>query len=341
MYDQNQLQTINEIIRENPEKLFNALGLDFEIKNNKIYSPCIVHCGDNIHSLTINLDIGYWKCWSHSCEQVFQKSLIGFTRAVLSNQKLDWRRPDDKIISFKSCLAYIGHIYSISNISKIISPEETEKMKWVSTFMPRKVKPSNIICSVEDFLEKTKPSQYFINRGFSLNVLERFCVRSCINNDSYFAWRSLCPTFDISGGTILGISGRTETDRQPKWLHSKGFPGGSTLYGLWLAEEIIKKKREIILVEGPADVWRLWEAGGRNCVGLNGGCLTPAKHFLLDQMGVMNIILAMDADAAGKKHTEMIENSYKNLYNIKKKQPPPGKDWGETPINTVKDIFNL
>src|ERR1700722_4712183 len=123
-YDFEYLQRINDIIKENPELLFEKLNLDFEIKNNKVNTCCPFHCGDNNHALYINLDKGYWKCLTHSCEKIFKGTLIGLARAALSNQLLNWRSENDKICDWRDTINFIRSLYSIDGY---IPPSEEEK----------------------------------------------------------------------------------------------------------------------------------------------------------------------------------------------------------------------
>lgn len=336
-YEQEYINLICDKISENPELLFENLGLELEIKNRKVNSGCIIHNGDNNHGLWIDFDKKTWTCFTNHCEQVFKNSLVGFVRGILSNQNLNWRSKGDEIFHFGDVVSYLSGLY---NINGYISPSEEEKdnSRFIRQFKSRKNESKIEICSVYDYIKQTGRSDYFLDRGFSQEVLDKYHVRSSICCNRFLSGRSLVPTLDMDGGRILGISGRAEKDGIiPKWLHSKHFPSSTTLYGLWTARDYIKASRKVILVEGPADVWRLSEAGYYNVCGLNGGNLSPAKHVLLDQMGVMQLLLGMDNDEAGHEHAGHIMNNYGDLYNIKTIYPP-GKDWADLSINQVKEI---
>jgi hypothetical protein len=54
----------------------------------------------------------------------------------------------------------------------------------------------------------------------------------------------------------------------------------------------------------------------------------------------MNIVLALDSDEAGRKHSEEIKRSYAQLYNIKERLSPE-KDWGDISVSKIKEIFNV
>jgi hypothetical protein len=334
------LEKITEAIKNDPEILFKDLGLDVEVKN-KICTHCMIHDGDNSHALYINLDKAVWYCYSKRCHETFKSSLIGFARGILSAQKLGWRSKGDKIFPFGKTIDYLKRLYCIKNCDlRITDREQKEWSQQISAISNIKAaKP--FICTRDYYLNSVKiPSVYFANRGFPSEVLKEFDVGTCCRHNSYLGGRSIVPTFDMAGGKVLGLSGRAETEGlEPKWLHTNNFPSSTTLYNIWRASSYIRKDRTAILVEGPADVWRLVEAGFENAVALYGGNFSSAKHFQLDQLGVMNIFLVMDNDKAGEHHAETIIKQYGRFYNIKRTLLPEGvKDLGEMSVKQIKEL---
>lgn len=336
------LEKINEVIRENPVVLFDALQLDFEIKNDRVCTRCVVHFGDNDHALNINLRNASWRCYTGECHKVFHGSLIGFVRGVLSNKKLGWRSRGDEIYPFGKTIQYIKSIYDIKKCG--IDKNSKDNREWSNQVVQVKKIEKDYICTRDYYLNQVKiPSEYFASRAFDTEVLKEFDVGSCCRPDSYLGGRSLVPTFDLAGRKVLGISGRAETkELEPRWKNTTNFPASQTLYNIWKASPFIKKARTVIITEGQADVWRLWEAGHYNCVSLYGGDLSPSKHFQLDQLGVMNIILIMDNDEnkAGDKHAQNILSQYSRLYNIRKLTlPNDAKDLADMSTFQVKEFL--
>ncbi len=188
------------------------------------------------------------------------------------------------------------------------------------------------LCTKQEYLKLfKKPAEYFIQRGFSEEVLNQFDVRyypfkRYVDNEPFFTNRCIVPTYDIVGQNVIGICGRSIFEEiKPKWQNSLHFPGAKILYNIWTAAQHIKLSRSVVIVEGPCDVWRLWEAKVYNSVALFGGAgLTPAKHLQLDKLGVMNIRLMLDNDKAGQEQTESIIKQYNRFYNIKNIQLPSG-----------------
>lgn len=340
MYD---LEKLTQAIVDNPDLLIEDLNLDIKNKNGIITGRCAIHGGDNEHSLRIVLDRNKFTCFTNECHRSFFPTIIGFVRGVLSSQKLGWRDHSDEKFSFPQTLQYIQSLYNIANCynGKI----DQEEKRWVSqvvSLVPQKLK-KDYICNREQYLKNIKmPSEYFLRRNFNLEVLKKFDVGSCIHLSSYLGGRSLVPTFDLEGRKLLGISGRWEkeiTSEHPKWLHTTDFPSSLTLYNIWNAKELIGESKSVILVEGPADVWKLWEAGIYNCVALYGGTFSPAKHHQLDRLGVMNLTLALDNDKRGGEFTKTIIDQYARFYNIKKIMfPSEVKDLGDLSVEKIKEL---
>ena len=107
-----------------------------------------------------------------------------------------------------------------------------------------------------------------------------------------------------SVGRVIAFGGRILSDEQPKYLNSpetRVYHKGHELYALNLA----KKSHDdyFLLVEGYMDVLALHQAGFKQAIACLGTALTP------DQAGKIaryrhQIILAFDADTAGRQATE-------------------------------------
>ena len=91
-----------------------------------------------------------------------------------------------------------------------------------------------------------------------------------------FRNRVIFPIVDIYG-RVLGFGGRVLDDSTPKYLNSPEtlvFDKGSSLYGLNLSYEAIRKQEYAILVEGYMDVITTYQNGIRNIVATLGTALT-------------------------------------------------------------------
>lgn len=121
---------------------------------------------------------------------------------------------------------------------------------------------------------------------------------------SYFWNRLIFPIRDREG-RIAGFGGRILGNGQPKYLNSAQnaiFDKSSNLYALDLAEEAIRRERQVIVVEGYMDAITAHQFGFTNVVASMGTALTEAQARLL-RRGIDRILLALDADAAGQMAT--------------------------------------
>ena len=95
-------------------------------------------------------------------------------------------------------------------------------------------------------------------------------------------------------------------DSHPKYLNTPQTPvfdKGSLLYGLHRAREEIRKEDRVVIVEGYMDVIAAHQHGLGNVVASMGTSLTERQVALLKRH-TRNLVLALDADAAGGLATE-------------------------------------
>ena len=123
---------------------------------------------------------------------------------------------------------------------------------------------------------------------------------------------------------------------------------GSLLYNYELAKTAIKESKTAILVESPANVWRLAEAGIENSVALFGINFSQEKQLILDSLGVTNLILLLDNDPpdkkgkrAGEEGARRIIKECSNYYNIRNIQLKDVKDVAELKSEEVRKIINV
>ena len=145
-----------------------------------------------------------------------------------------------------------------------------------------------------------KNHSYWNQRGISSEVLEKFkCGTDNGVEGGKMYNRYIFPIFD-SSLNIIGLSGRKleAESKRPKWLHygSKS----KWIYPVFLNENEIKEKREVILVESIGDMLSLWEHGIKNCIVLFGVSLSKSILFHLIKLKVNKIIIALNNDGDNK-----------------------------------------
>ncbi|KDP63689.1 DNA primase / replicative DNA helicase multi-domain protein [Staphylococcus epidermidis VCU036] len=174
-----------------------------------------------------------------------------------------------------------------------------------------------------DFLEK---KGYDIELAFEAGLLSR-------NEENFtyfdrFRNRIMFPLKN-GQGRIVGYSGRTYTDQEPKYLNSPETPifqKRRILYNLNKARKFIRKQDEIILLEGFMDVIKSDYAGLKQVVASMGTQLSQ-EHITFLQKLTQNVTLMFDGDYAGKEATlktgQALLNQGLNVYVV---QLPSGMD---------------
>lgn len=116
-----------------------------------------------------------------------------------------------------------------------------------------------------------------------------------------FRNRVMFPILNVSGRTV-GFGARAlAPDQEPKYLNSPETPiyhKGSTLYGLHVARQAIRREGRTILVEGYTDLLRLSQGGIENAVATSGTALTE-EHARVLRRYAGHAVIVYDADQAG------------------------------------------
>ena len=141
-------------------------------------------------------------------------------------------------------------------------------------------------------------------KGVSLKSLKQSnLVVASQGKEGWYAWfrsRLIFPIFNTEG-RICGFAGRVLDNSLPKYVNSSQsliFDKGKILYGLNFSKEAIRKKEEMILVEGYVDVIALHQAGLENVVASMGTSLTPSQVRLIKRYSD-RVFIAYDQDKAG------------------------------------------
>jgi DNA primase len=103
-------------------------------------------------------------------------------------------------------------------------------------------------------------------------------------------------------GNVVGFGGRAVGDGQPKYLNSPQtsiFDKSSLLFGLDLAKDEIRKRDQVVIVEGYMDAIAAHQFGHANVVAAMGTAVTESQTGLVKRL-TKHIVLALDADSAGQ-----------------------------------------
>ena len=118
-------------------------------------------------------------------------------------------------------------------------------------------------------------------------------------------WNRLLFPIRTREGRTVGFGGRALGDAMPKYLNSAQsviFDKSALLYGLDLAQEAIKRADQVVIVEGYMDAIAAHQFGHANVVAAMGTAVTEPQIALVKRLS-RNIVLALDADAAGQGAT--------------------------------------
>ena len=106
-------------------------------------------------------------------------------------------------------------------------------------------------------------------------------------------------------GQVTGFGARTIDESLPKYINSPQtliFDKGNSIYGIDRASPFIKKEGQVIIMEGYMDVLTAHQHGWQNSVAAMGTSLTENQVAIVRKLS-KNIVLALDADAAGEQAT--------------------------------------
>lgn len=345
LYSSEELKFICGQLCDRIEDLFEALEIENPRKTSKMYiCSCPVHGGDNVSAFNIypfgDEFRGNWKCRTHNCERVFRSSIIGFIRGVLSNRKHGWSEPGDKLVSFKETLDFIDNFLE-NGLEQVkgqkLLPKKRTQPKVILPPEPPKVKIKRK--QVKQILKF--PCKYYIDRGFSEEILEKYDVGFCLTKGKEMYARIVVPVYDNNHKYVVGCSGRSPHEKcancgcfhnqsrdcpdpqkrwlYSKWRHSKGFDAQKYLYNIWYAKSFIQKSKAVAIVESPGNVWKLEMSGIHNSVAIFGTSMFSLyQQKLLDELGAEKIILLLDNDEAGQKATTRIEKDLSDKYQVYK-----------------------
>lgn len=180
------------------------------------------------------------------------------------------------------------------------------------------------------------PSEYFINRGFSAEILNEFDIGLSLKKNGPMQERVVVPIYDEDYNYVSYVGRAISDDTTPKWLFGKGFKKQNILYGLNIAKDYIQKTESVILVEGQGDVWKLHEANYKNCVGVFGASISDDQVLLLESSGALNVIILTDSDQAGEKAYHQIVNKCGRRFNYFRPVIPT-KDVGEMTLEQIDE----
>lgn len=356
---QHDFYKINCLISDDFDKVCVALDLEFTQHGNMYQGCCPVHEGDNPTAFGFkrkeNYDYGTWCCFTRQCEEEFGISPLGFLRGVFAKRG---ETNENNIIK------WLFKILDV-DIATLKSTSEFKEDRTLTKFIDFNVPiPQSFEMSPAQFVSRLKmPAEYYVNRGFSSNILNEYCVGTCLEKGKPMYGRAIIPIYSLDGTKIIACSGRSiwekckssacschHNPKSPcpskdyrgmysKWRHSVNLPSEYTLYNYSKAVEPITQSKLVFIVEGFPNVWRLKEAGFNNVLASMGTKFSYRQKNLLDKLELSTIVIIPDADKPSKLFVEAVTSLCKNSYNIHIVKPEYEDDIGACQPTEVKRIL--
>lgn len=275
------------------EDILDRLNIEHTVRGpERINILCPVHKSEDFSSACIYLSNGAFKCWSRSCDNEIGKNFVHLIRWRLSEDKEYYASWDDVRNLIESKDLRVVHYEKIKRENKI---EPMDKSKYPSI---------------------TIPSKYYIERGFSPEILKTFFIGD--TEQFPYSGRSVIPVHSPTG-ELMGFTARSIHDKCTKcsyyhsryqscidkkyeyasmfhkWFHSKGLRKTLTLYNIHNVEG-----PKVCIVEGPSCVWRLKEFE-IPAVATLGKSISDYQIELLKSKGITSVLFVPDNDEAGNE----------------------------------------
>lgn len=297
--------TVKELIT--PENVFSLLdffGAEPQMFDDYIVARTICHNGDS-HKLYYYFNSSLFQCFTHCgsfdiIELVQKINSIDFNSAlyfIVSFFKLFTEVGLDVKNTSKD-LEYIKHWEELNNIEGNISSKRLNPTPIDLSFLKYYPSPT-----IKDWKEE----------GISPDVC-RFAqikydpVQSCI----------VIPHFN-ENGICVGIRQRTLLKEEEKWGKYRPYrhgtklynhPLSTTLYGLNWSKERIERLRVAIIVEAEKSVlssMSIFGVKNNLCVGICGSSFSKYQFNLLMDLGIRELVFAMDKDFKEKNSPEYFQ----------------------------------
>jgi DNA primase len=331
------LQSLSKKLKEEHLRVLEALDIEVSKINTSYYSCCPVHDeSDNKKAFSVSSKTGKWKCWTRDCSEEYGNDMFGLIRGVLSKRS-------GSNVTFTEVLSWVRkNLPEFIDLS--IKIEENGNTTIIDPFEDILNKFKEVVPSIAEgkgmgLLEYNVPSEYFsVQRHFSKEVLEAFDVGDYYGNLKVYKNRAIIPIHNDDGSKIIGYIGRGIKDFiEPKFYIERGFEKSNWLYNFHRAKEIAEKTNCMFLVEGQGDVWRLWEAGVHNVVGLFGKEIYENQIFKLNQLGITTLVILLDHDQPGREAKIKIKRKLDRYFKLIFPEVNTRKDIGEMPPEEIKE----
>ena len=269
-----------------PRYLVESLGLSITRETPKeLRGSCAVHGGDNPTSFRFNKERKTWVCFSHKCHDVHGNDIIGLIRAM-------------QHVDFMGAVNYLSNMVGDfdSAIKALTYRREKEQKEFISQtktepYIHHKVSEERL----KGYMGHRSP--LFGNDGFSAETLDYFEIGGGYTTKDKLV-RDVIPIRNTEG-LLVAYSLRDirpDAAYESKYWITPGFDKDNVLYNL---NRLVPVDGPLIVVEGFKSVWRLYDYGIKNVVGIMGSKLTQGQQKLLFSNAIHGAVIFFDCDVAG------------------------------------------
>lgn len=256
---------------------------------------------DVMPSMQVNYSTG--SCFCYGCQKSYDT--LSFVKQIESI--------DDDL---SACIK-LAKIMTAKKVSKIKAKPATIKRADNKQMLIEAKDYYYNLKTINWYDEHSDELDYMLKRGFKKSTLN-MCKAKYTYNKSY---PIIFPMFDNSEfkGWVCRTTLKT-IEKKRKYLYNEGFSRSTTLCGTY------SKGKIVVICEGYMDMLKFKQFGLKNVVAILGWKITAEQIEKLKNMGINNVISALDNDECGQKGT----NYLKNFFNVTKFQYPKNvKDAGE------------
>lgn len=295
------------------KSIIKGLGLDIEATyGNDFMCYCPFHGNRDTPSFCISNLKGLYVCYNPSC---------GASGTILDLVKEISHRNDFEAMRFILSMKEDASKTFENDLAEILD----DKPDFVE-FSQDKL--NELYDSVNE-----KAEAYFASRGISREAIDHFKLGYSANQDM------VTVPIHSPDGIPVGLVGRSIEGKSFK--NSVHLPRQKTMFNLHRAK---REGGTLIVVESSFDAIRLWQAGFPNAVATLGGSLSKDNIANLNKYS-SRIIIATDADEAGRKLGQQIASALKNKdilwasYENGVVYPNGAKDMGDMNEKEIKQCI--
>lgn len=303
-------------------------------KGKNFFGVCPFH-DDTNPSMSVSREKQIYRCFScgasgnvftfvQEYEHItFREALVELAeKAGISLPNISYHKKNDSYEKFYEVYE-IANKYYLNNLQTNLGKQAKEYLhnRQIDDSM---IKEFGIGLSLET---QNDLVQLLGKKGYSLNELNEIGLAN--ENHDLYNGRIMFPLKDLSG-RIVGFSGRRyDGKKENKYVNTKVTPifqKGSILYNYYDAREFVRRKNQVIVMEGFMAAIRSISVGVKNVVSLMGTAMTKEQMNLLKRLS-LNVILCLDGDDPGQHatltHGEELEN---NGFHVKVVELSDGLD---------------